>query len=52
MDLAYFHLWSAGYLLPAVVVKPRDGDKAAGPAAVVPRRGKKAARAKRERVST
>ncbi len=45
MDLAYFHLWSAGYLLPTTptpIVEPPKPVK---------RRGKKAARAKRERVT-
>jgi hypothetical protein len=46
MDLAYFHLWSAGYTLPATLPKPADK-----PMPVIQRRGKKAARAKRERVT-
>jgi hypothetical protein len=46
MDPAYFHLWAAGYTLPPETL-PKPADKPATPA---PRRGKKAARAKRERV--
>lgn len=47
MDLAYFHLWSAGYLLPTNL-PPKPADK---PAPVIARRGKKAARAKREKAA-
>lgn len=45
MDLAYFHLWSAGYTLPATSppVEP--------PPVVIPRRGKVAAKAKRQKAA-
>lgn len=44
---AWHYLWAAGYSLPPeTIVKPVDK-----PAQPAPRRGKKAARAKRERVA-
>lgn len=62
MDLAYEYLWSAGYLLPAstppkggiATTVNEDGSWAIRPNVVaveVPRRGKKAARAKRRRAA-
>ena len=44
---AWHYLWAAGYTLPPETL-PKPADK---PAAAAPRRGKKAARAKRERVT-
>lgn len=46
MDLTITHLWAAGYDLPPETL-PKPAVKPAGAA---PRRGKKAARAKRQKV--
>jgi len=63
MDLTYEYLWSAGYLLPTdtplkggiITTVKEDGSWAVHPNVVaveVPRRGKKAARAKRGRAKS
>lgn len=54
MEVAYEHLWAAGYDLPpdATILKPRDGGKTTAlPMVVAPRRGKKVAKAKRQKAS-
>jgi hypothetical protein len=45
MDLTYEYLWAAGYDLPPETL-PKPADK---PATPIARRGKKAARAKRQK---
>lgn len=47
MDLTYEYLWAAGYDLPPDT-KSKPAEK---PAAELPRRGKKAARAKRQKAA-
>lgn len=47
MMTAEIYLWAAGYTLP-----PEPHSKPEAPKPQAPRRGKKAARAKRERVTT